>query len=303
MASVWRLGTVNGGGSPRTVLEVDGQLCGLDGLLDDGSAPSVLSLLTDWDTWLPRLEDAASAAPSAQPLAGDVSWLPPVLFPPKLICMGGNYGEHMREAGGDPDAHRPLPFAFIKPSTTSLAGSGQTVVLPRPEEGDLIDWEGELAVVIGRRSRRVSREGALDVVAAYAPLNDISIRDYLFPPKKSETVGIDWVLQKAWQGATPFGPLLTPSQFVPDPQVLRLRTTVNGVVKQDAVTDMIFDVKAIVSHLSSIFTLEPGDVIATGTPHGVGLGMKPPEYMGPGDTVEVSIEGLGPPLVSPLVAA
>ena len=160
-----------------------------------------------------------------------------------------------------------------------------------PEEAKQVDWEAELAVVIGQKARHVRGEEAMECIAGYSLLNDVSARDWI---AESPSLGIDWVMQKAFDGFAPMGPLITPATFVADPQKLSITLTVNGQIKQSSTTaNMIFSIREILEHLTSIMTLEPGDVIATGTPAGVGHGKKPPEYLQAGDTMTVEIESLG----------
>jgi 2-keto-4-pentenoate hydratase/2-oxohepta-3-ene-1,7-dioic acid hydratase in catechol pathway len=162
----------------------------------------------------------------------------------------------------------------------------------------MMDWEAELGVVIGTRCAEVPEREALGVVAGYINFNDLSARDWLAerPP-----VGVDWVRHKGFDGFAPCGPYIVPARFVPDPQTLAIRLTVNGVVKQASNTHrMVFGVAQIIEHLTSIMTLYPGDIIATGTPAGVGHGMTPPQYLQAGDVVELEIGPLGR-LVTPIV--
>ncbi len=256
---------------------------------------TLASMLDDWPYWSERLPEKIDAAferngdgRTPGELDGDgIRWLPPVSYPRKLICIGTNYKDHIAEMGID--TLPKYPYAFLKPATTTLVGSGEALTLP--EQSEMVDWEAELAVVIGRRSRNVRGEEALAAVAGYAPLNDVSARDWISEPT---LVGIDWVMQKAFDGFTPMGPFITPAEFVPDPDNLPISLSVNGETKQDSNTaNMVFSVREIVEHLAGIMTLEPGDVIATGTPAGVGYGMKPRQFLKPGDYMTVEIAGLG----------
>lgn len=263
--------------------------------LDHGGPVSLARMLDDWPYWrekLPGTIDAAFAkngrgGPPGE-LDGDgIRWLPPVAYPRKLICIGTNYKDHIAEMGID--TLPKYPYAFLKPASTTLIGSGEAMTLP--EQSEMVDWEAELAVVIGRRARNVRGEEAMAAVAGYAALNDVSARDWIAEPT---LVGIDWVMQKAFDGFTPMGPLMTPAEFVPEPDNLSISLAVNGEVKQDSNTaNMVFSVREIIEHLAAIMTLEPGDVIATGTPAGVGYGMKPRQFLKPGDRMTVEIEGLG----------
>ena len=188
------------------------------------------------------------------------------------------------------------PYSFLKPWKNTLRGSGESVAVP--DGVRMMDWEAELAVVIGAPAARVSAADALDYVAGYANFNDLSARDWLAsrPP-----VGIDWVRHKAFDGFAPFGPYFVPAQFVPDPQNLAVRLWVNGEPRQESSTEqMVFGVAAIIAHLTSIMTLAPGDVIATGTPAGVGHGREPQQFLRPGDEVRIEIGPLGE-LVTPIV--
>jgi 2-keto-4-pentenoate hydratase/2-oxohepta-3-ene-1,7-dioic acid hydratase in catechol pathway len=208
-------------------------------------------------------------------------------MPRKLICIGVNYGDHNREMLGTVAV--PVPYSFLKPPTTALVGSGRTILLP--EHAQKIDYEAELAVVIGRRAYCVEPEEALDCVFGYSILNDISARDWI---ESGTPLGPDWTMAKGFNESAPMGPWITPAQFVDDPQSLDISLTVNGQVKQDSNTaEMIFTVAQVIEHLASVMALEPGDVIATGTPSGVGFGRQPPEFLKPGDEIRVEVEGLG----------
>jgi 2-keto-4-pentenoate hydratase/2-oxohepta-3-ene-1,7-dioic acid hydratase in catechol pathway len=188
------------------------------------------------------------------------------------------------------------PYSFLKPPGNTLRGSGEPVQAPGNVR--MMDWEAELAVVIGRTVRDVAAAHALDSVAGYANFNDLSARDWL---ADRPGVGIDWVRHKAFDGFAPMGPYFLPAEFVQDPQQLPMRLWVNDELRQDSNTSqMVFGVAAIIEHLSSIMTLAPGDVIATGTPAGVGYGRQPHQFLHPGDTVRIQIGALGD-LVTPIV--
>lgn len=257
---------------------------------------SLLEVIEDWSYWnetLTQVVNTLFANRSEHAFADalireeELQWLPPLMYPRKLICIGTNYRDHIAEMGV---AKLPkYPYSFLKPPTTTLIGSGTPLQLP--ERAKQVDWEAELAVIIGQKARDVRGEDALKYVAGYSLLNDVSARDWI---AEAPPVGIDWVMQKAFDGFAPMGPLITPALFVPDPQQLHITLTVNGQIKQDSTTaNMVFSVQEVIEHLTSIMTLEPGDVIATGTPAGVGHGKKPPEYLKAGDTIIVAIEGLG----------
>jgi 2-keto-4-pentenoate hydratase/2-oxohepta-3-ene-1,7-dioic acid hydratase in catechol pathway len=208
---------------------------------------------------------------------------PPIARPSKIVCIGLNFRDHAAESGMALPAE---PVIFFK-STTAIVGPNDDVVIPRG--GAKLDWEVELAVVIGRRAGYVPRDEAPGHVAGYVLHNDYSERSFQLER------GGQWVKGKSADTFAPLGPWLVTADDIPDSQRLGMWLTVNGDRVQDGTTaSMIFDVAALVSYLSEFMTLLPGDVISTGTPAGVGLGMKPhPKYLKPGDTVELGIDGLG----------
>ena len=215
---------------------------------------------------------------------------PPVPAPPKILCVGRNYAEHAREGGGAPPE---IPIYFGR-FPHSLLGPGEPFVLPAASEQ--VDFEGELAAVIGRRGRDIPESRALDYVAGYTVFNDISIRDY----QRRTT---QWMIGKNFDRSGPLGPALVTRDEVPDPQALRLTVDVSGERMQEAGTDiMIFSVAYLIADVSRALTLEPGDLIATGTPSGVGFARKPPRWLRAGDVVRVSITSVGV-LETPVVAA
>ena len=219
---------------------------------------------------------------------------PPVPDPEKIVCLGLNYREHAEESGME---EPPAPVLFAK-FRNSLVGPGAPVVLPQASEK--VDYEGELAVVIGRTCKEVSEDEALDYVAGYMPLNDVSARDLQLQTGQ-------WLAGKAVDTFAPCGPALVLADEVGDPQDLLLATRVNGETVQEASTSqMIFSVRQTISFVSRVMTLEPGDIVATGTPSGVGQSRTPPLFLKEGDIVEVEIEKLGilrNPVVGPDSAA
>jgi 2-keto-4-pentenoate hydratase/2-oxohepta-3-ene-1,7-dioic acid hydratase in catechol pathway len=222
--------------------------------------------------------------------AAEVELGPPVPDPEKIVCLGLNYRDHADEMALEPPS---APTLFPK-FRNALLGSGHSVVIP-PASAQ-VDFEGELAVVIGRRCKDVPEAEALGCVAGYMPFNDVSARDLQMATSQ-------WTAGKVPDTFAPCGPALVLSDEVPDPQSLRISTRVNGVTLQSASTaDMIFPVAQIVSFLSRLMTLEAGDVIATGTPPGVGYSRRPPVFLAPGDVVEVEIDSLGT-LRNPVAAA
>lgn len=204
---------------------------------------------------------------------------PPIPRPGKIVCVGLNYLAHAKEGGVEPPA-RPLLFSKF---SSAVIGPGQAVV--RPAGATQLDFEAELAVVIGRPARGLEPSEALSVVGGYACLNDISERE-------AQLGDGQWLRGKTADTFAPFGPYVATPDEIPDPQELGIRTIVNGELRQDSRTaDMIFSVAEIISFCSKSFTLDPGDVIATGTPEGVGL--RDGRYLEPGDVVTVEIDGLG----------
>jgi 2-keto-4-pentenoate hydratase/2-oxohepta-3-ene-1,7-dioic acid hydratase in catechol pathway len=274
-------------GRPTVLLVLGSDAYRLNDLLGAGISPpeQLFELFADWPTWQPLVMTAAVNAPGRAAMVQPERWLLPVR-PAKLICIGTNYHGHLQEMGTPPPV---LPYAFLKPVSTGLVPSGMQVRLPIGPK--MVDWEAELAIVIGSTLHGVRGPVVLDAVAGYTILNDLSARDWI---SSSSAVGIDWVLMKGYDGFSPIGPFITPSEFVPDPQALGIRCWVNGELKQDSNTsDMVFSVQQILEHLAGIMTLEPGDVIATGTPAGVGYGRRPQQFLHHGDMVAVEIDGLG----------
>jgi 2-keto-4-pentenoate hydratase/2-oxohepta-3-ene-1,7-dioic acid hydratase in catechol pathway len=213
----------------------------------------------------------------------EVRWLAPVPRPGKILCLGRNYAAHAAESGGSvPD----WPCIFSKPAS-AVIGHEQRIRIP--EVSEQVDYEVELAVVIGRAARHVSQEDAYDYVAGYTVLNDVSVRDY-----QKEKGGGQWTLGKSFDTACPIGPWLVTSDEIPDPHDLGIRCEVNGEKLQLARTSqMFFKIPFIIEHVTACLTLEPGDVIATGTPAGVGMARKPPRWLQPGDVVECTVERIG----------
>jgi 2,4-diketo-3-deoxy-L-fuconate hydrolase len=208
---------------------------------------------------------------------------PPIARPSKIVCIGLNFRDHAAESGMELPKE---PVIFFK-STTALTGPNDAVRIPR--NGTKVDWEVELAVVIGKTALYVPRERALEFVAGYALHNDYSERTFQLER------GGQWVKGKSADTFAPLGPYLATADEIADPQRLTMWLKVNGEVRQQSTTaNMIFGVAALVSYVSEFMTLLPGDIISTGTPAGVGLGMKPsPKYLQAGDVVELGIEGLG----------
>lgn len=213
--------------------------------------------------------------------------------PPNLLCIGLNYRRHAAESSSPLPPH---PVLFMK-NTAAVQHPGDPIVLPRVLPSHKVDYECELAVVIGRAAKNVPRERALDHVLGYTCANDVSARDW-----QRDGGGGQWCQGKGFDTFCPLGPVLVTRDEVPNPNALRIRTILNGTVMQDWGTDdMIFDVPALIAFLSSSKTLLPGTVILTGTPHGVGFARNPPVWLQPGDTVTIDIEKIGA-LTNPVVA-
>ena len=230
-----------------------------------------------------RLRRLASLDPASLPMAEGATRLgPPVGGIGKILAIGLNYRLHAEETGATP---REDPMLFSK-AITSLSGPNDPIMLPRGSEKT--DWEIELAVIVGTRAQYVEEDRALDFVAGYAVINDVSERAF------QKERGGQFIKGKSADTFAPLGPWLVTRDEIADPQDLDLWLDLNGERRQDANTrQMIFSVAYLVSHLSQFMTLMPGDVIATGTPAGVGMGCKPPRFLKPGDVLDCGVEGLG----------
>lgn len=265
---------------------------------DAARVGDALTLLREGDSGLGLAHGltqwASARADPAFVLAADqVRLLAPVPRPPKILCMAGNYSEHWREGGLDaPVKQRSAPEIFIKPVTT-IAGPGEPIRLPGPI-CTAVDYEGELAAIIGRTAKDVPPARALHHVAGYANFNDVSGRRLTIDVPREVTPRtryFDWSNGKWFDTFGPLGPYLV-AEEIADPQALPIQTRVNGAIRQNATTaDMIFTVAELVAWISRFVTLQPGDVIATGTPSGVGSSTD--TFLQPGDTVEVEVAGLG----------
>ncbi len=206
----------------------------------------------------------------------------PISRPSKIVCIGLNYADHARETKAQPP---PEPVIFLK-STTALSGPFDPIIIPKNSKKT--DWEVELAIVMGRKASYVNESEALDYIAGYCLHNDVSERE--FQIERSGT----WDKGKGCDSFAPLGPFLATPDEIPDINQLRLWLKVNGKIMQDGTTaNLIFKIPFLISYISQFMTLLPGDLISTGTPAGVGLGMNPPQYLSPGDIVELGIDGLG----------
>lgn len=278
---------------PRLGAELDQQVIDVAAAATTAgvAAPgTLLSLVQAGPSEEARVRAAVESAPGTfrRPLA-DVRLHAPIPRPAKnVFCMGLNYLAHARESGAarGKDTKAPTrPVLFTKAPTTVTGPHDDVAVDWRVTSQ--VDWEVELGVIIGTGGRDIQREDALRHVFGYTVINDLSARDL-------QVGHFQWFKGKSLDGFCPMGPVVVTADAFGDPQQKRLRTRLNGVGKQDATTaDMIFPVDSIIEWLSQGLTLEPGDIIATGTPEGVGLGRTPPEYMKDGDVVETEVEGIG----------
>ncbi|MFC8662032.1 fumarylacetoacetate hydrolase family protein [Streptomyces sp. NPDC057199] len=279
---------------------------GLAVLREDGSLVQAPELKR-WSGMLDLLDDWSAAVDVLRTL--DVQDVPqehdallaPINWPRKVVCAGVNYRRHIREMGGEVPGADWEPFFFLKPPTTTVIGPTDPIVLHSADTARY-DWEAELAVVIGTGGRDIAVEDALKHVAGYSVSNDITARGQHKRDKvPADAFLYDWFASKAIDSSLPLGPGITPAFHVPDPQKLRLRSWVNDTLQQDESTgDMICTVAELISAASRIVTLEPGDVIPTGTPSGVGAGRG--LFLRDGDVIRTSIDGLGT-LVNPVFNA
>jgi len=263
---------------------------------------TMLGVLEDWSVAEALIDKAVSrlsnSSTSSSPLA-KARLFAPVLYPSAIFCAGANYSDHMSEmarvfnleAQPDPRKAGLAPWHFLKASRTVAPTDGR---IPIPAHTAMLDWEAELAAVIGRIAKNVPAEHALDYVAGYTIANDLSARDFTVRPNvpESSPFRYDWISQKSFDCACPLGPWIVPARQIPTPQGLGIKLWVNDVLKQDSHTSkMIFSLAEQIAHLSARLTLHPGDLILTGTPAGVGLARK--EFLKSGDVMRVWIEQIG----------
>ncbi len=250
----------------------------------DNALPSgVRALLAAGRDALKAAAAAAKRPDAVKHDAATAKLLAPIPDPQKIICLGLNYRDHAAESGS-PIPKEPILFSKY---STALIGHGDNIILP-PVSNE-VDYEAELVIVVGKRGRNLSADNATNYVAGYTVGHDVSARDWQL--KKD---GKQWMVGKTFDTFAPLGPVLVTADEVPDPHNLPIRLRLNGQTMQDSNTkQMIFSVGATLAYLSQVFTLEPGDLIFTGTPPGVGFARKPPVYLKGGDVVEVEIDGLG----------
>jgi acylpyruvate hydrolase len=252
------------------------------------------AFLEGWEASLPRAREVlamagelrAGGGPAARALlhpAADVRLRAPLERPGKIVCLGLNYRDHALET----KAAIPTDPVLFSKYASAVIGPGVPIALPSVSAE--VDYEGEFAFVIARRGRHIPKERALEYVAGYTCFNDVSARDY-----QLRKPGGQWMAGKTFDTFAPMGPALVTSEEIPDPHALDIRTTVSGALMQSSNTrQLIFTLPEIIAYCSQIFTLEPGDVFATGTPGGVGFARKPPRFLRDGDVVEVEVQGIG----------
>lgn len=280
------LATYRAGKAEAPAIVVDNRLYDARQALPDGIAGAI----ADWSkthTAVRQLGEQARAGKLAAVAEGARALTAPIR-PTRIFCAASNYIEHAKEMGSVLAAKsQSKPYMFLKLQDT-VVGPGDDIV--KPPETAKLDWEVELGAVIGRRARRIGVAEALDYVAGYTVVNDISARD--LNTRADYPFKFDWFQGKSWDTFAPLGPWIVPAWLIPDPQALGLRLTVNGEeMQKDSTKNMIWNVREQVSYLSQILTLRPGDVIATGTPTGVGMGRG--IFLKHGDQVEATVENIG----------
>jgi 2-keto-4-pentenoate hydratase/2-oxohepta-3-ene-1,7-dioic acid hydratase in catechol pathway len=310
---MFKLATIEVHGAPRVALALGETLYDIEtavaahrrklgpGLLARIPRPvTMLGLLERWPNAfrdLRRLATFLEGAPRSSGLpAARAKFRAPILYPPRIFAAGSNYTAHSREMTdrlrpGTPYTTREnsSPYCFLQASIGPVIGHHEKILASRVPD-DKIDWEGELAVVIGKRGRAIRRDQARSYVAGYTIVNDISARSFVVPRRLD--FKIDWLMCKCCDTFCPMGPYVVPDAFIDDPERLRLRTTVNGQVMQDARTDdLTHGIADMLAFISQNITLLPGDVLMTGTPSGVGFGRG--VFLKPGDVVRVEIEKIG----------
>lgn len=287
---MWALATASIEGTPTACLRVDGKLFALAAL--DPDLPKTLTgIFADWSAYAPRITRLAGAVDSKTAAIpdGHANLLAPLLYPGKILCAGANYYDHMAEMGF-PDVKKETQrlFFFLKPPRNAVVGPGPTVKMPRGTQK--YDWEIELAAVIGKSARYVTAQQALDHVAGYTIAIDMSARDFNMAP--DQFYKFDWVAGKATDTGCPLGPWIVPAAAFGDPQNVALKLAVNGEIKQNSSTaKMIYSVAEQIARASEIMTLDPGDVILTGTPAGVGVPKG--TFLKVGDRIDAEIAGIG----------
>jgi 2-keto-4-pentenoate hydratase/2-oxohepta-3-ene-1,7-dioic acid hydratase in catechol pathway len=295
----YKLATYESAQGPHAGAVIDGRMFDVAALTGQPKYAQVLDVLEDWDA-AHKLLDTAAKGPRGEgmPLA-QAKLLAPVRWPGTIYCAGANYQDHAEEmwkASGQPPQPDPhdlglKPWFFIKAARSVTDPDAKVAISNYSKK---MDWEAELAVVIGRKARDLTLQNALSCVAGYTIGNDLSARDLGFRQQVPETSPFraDWIRHKSFDGSCPLGPWITPAAYISNPGNLAMKLWVNGVLKQDSNSGkMIFNIAEQISHLSTGITLYPGDVIMTGTPAGVGAGRG--EFLKAGDVVKVEIAEIG----------
>lgn len=295
----YRLVSFENGGGVRAGALIGGQVFDAESLLGGTSVStaSVIDILEDWDTARPALENAAASPPSGGVALESVRLHAPLLYPGTIYFAGANYWDHMREmaasikemTGNEPPVEKAEePWLSIKASRSCVAGPSDPIRLPA--FSTMVDWEAEIGVVIGRPAKNLSVDDALSCVAGYVVTNDLSARDFI--KREGSPFVYDFLGQKSWDGACPIGPWLTPAEAIADPDDMSIKLWVNGDLKQDSnSSQLIHNFAELVSYLTGRITLQPGDLILSGTPAGVG--MPKGTFLNAGDTVRIEIGGCG----------
>lgn len=293
------LATMKTASGPRAAMVVGDKVLDIAAATGKSDDASMLNIITNWEANLPRLDALVGKAKESGLSASSVEWMAPITNPGGIFCAGANYSDHAAEmaarnnqpAPPDPHTLGLRSWHFLK-TMHCLVGHNTTVIMqPRSKK---IDWEAELAVVIGKYCYNVSEADALNYVLGYTIANDLSARDLGHRPGLPDTSSFktDWIAHKNWDGSCPLGPTIVLARDIPDPHNLKIELDVNGVQKQNSNSgQMIFNINEQIADLSRNFALRPGDVILTGTPAGVGAGRG--EFLKKGDVVKVRIERLG----------
>jgi 2-keto-4-pentenoate hydratase/2-oxohepta-3-ene-1,7-dioic acid hydratase in catechol pathway len=263
-------------------------------LLSDVPVDSVLSVMRAWEVANDKLKLAADRIRAAGEFPGgrllsEVNLAAPVLYPEVLYCAGANYRDHLLEMTGKLVSKEDIkPYFFLKTPRSSIVGPGSTVAIP--DYSSQVDWEAEIAMVVGKKARQVSEANAMGYVAGFTILNDLSARDHM---KRTDVPFLfDWIGQKCFEGSAPMGPWITPLDFIEDPYNIPIKLWVNDELQQDSSSsEMIYGYEEQIAYLSRHVTLYPGDIIATGTPAGVGHARK--KYLKPGDKIRIAMGELG----------
>ncbi len=263
------------------------------------STASVVAMLQDWDAAEPVLEEIADAAANDKVKSvalSSVRLRAPLLYPNIIYNAGANYPGHRAEMGNDPispeQKKKMKPYIFLKAPIHCTIGTGDEIHLPTPDVSEAVDWEAELGVVIGRRGVKRTLQDARAIVAGYTVFNDLSIRDR--QRQDWPNFRTDWFTAKSFENSAPHGPWIVPAKQIPDPYKCKIDLWVNDRHEQDEIAgNMIFNIEDQIEYISARLTMRPGDLMATGTTPGVGRGVDKNRYLKPGDTVKITIGGIG----------